>query len=924
MPTKRYNHGMPLTPQTITICATARLVRGVLAQHQQRQIEGGATQWQSAEAYTLQQWLDMLIGNASLLGLLPSDALPTFILSAVAETYLWEQAIEACLAKHEAAALFDIRSMAKSAIEANNLMLNWQLSEADVNHQFITQETRQFLRWRHTFEALCSKQDAIEPARLISLQISLFAEYGQQISTELVLPTRIKLAGFDRFAPLERQFFEVLKGCGVQVEKVTTNIDSKVAVDYYAAIDANSECRAAVAWAKQKLAENPKAQLAIVSPALASIRRELSDLLDDTFHPETLHSSFYESPRCYDFSLGLALTEYAIVHSALKLLRLASKKADLIFDEVTPLLQDVYWGSQNELDARAQLDAHMRKNMSASYSLDALIKQASKLLANGIQLDRLLVDLTQVLRFQNQQGKQHQVLSSWVTAFMQLLNELNWAKTRSLSSHEFQTQQAFFKRLKELTALDTIFGIVSASVAVQKITELCNASMFQAEAKGDIHIQILGLLETPAVQLDAVWALNMNDQHWPPAVKLNPLLPADLQRKRGTPNASAAVQSQFASLVQERLITCAPEVVFSYSMKEDDRELRPSPLLQDNVIFIQPKTITTLAENLAQVASLEMLDDYIAPAVFPDEKVRGGVSLFAAQAKCPAWAFYQYRLGAAKLETPVDGLDTMSRGSLLHKVLQLFWLDCVSLSNLKSLAEAHLSEKINVAIEKGIEALNSEINYHIPPQVLQIERNRLKQLINAWLTLELERANFVVDSCEKKFELEVEGLKLNLSIDRIDKLSEGGLVVIDYKTSSIVTTASWAEDRITEPQLPIYVVLALKYEQVEAVSFAKIRSDEIKFIGLSAEEGVLPKVTALEKVTKSSAFYEFSDWDALLEHWYTSLINIAQEIKEGIASVTISNEADLVYCDVKPLLRLPERLLQFEHMQASLKNGDGV
>jgi exodeoxyribonuclease-5 len=182
----------------------------------------------------------------------------------------------------------------------------------------------------------------------------------------------------------------------------------------------------------------------------------------------------------------------------------------------------------------------------------------------------------------------------------------------------------------------------------------------------------------------------------------------------------------------------------------------------------------------------------------------------------------------------------------------------------------------------------------------------------------------VVDSCEKKFELEVEGLKLNLSIDRIDKLSEGGLVVIDYKTSSIVTTASWAEDRITEPQLPIYVVLALKYEQVEAVSFAKIRSDEIKFIGLSAEEGVLPKVTALEKVTKSSAFYEFSDWDALLEHWYTSLINIAQEIKEGIASVTISNEADLVYCDVKPLLRLPERLLQFEHMQASLKNGDGV
>jgi len=907
---------------SVTICSTARLARGLALQYQQRALEDGVHQWQTAEICTLQQWIDALISHASLLNLLPSDALPALKLSAVAEVYLWEQAIETCLARHEASALFDIRAMAKSAIEANNLMLNWQLSEADINQPFITQETRQFLRWRHTFEDLCAKQHAMEESRFTALQIALINQYQRQIISEIAFPTHIKLAGFDRITPLEQSLFNTLKAHGVRVDVDVMNANNNQVIEYYAAIDANSECRAAVAWAKQKLTENPDAQLAIISPVLGNIRRELADLLDDTFHPETLHASFYEGARSYDFSLGLALTEYAIVHSALQLLRLAASKADLIFDEVTPLLQDVYWGNQNELDARAQLDAHMRRKMSASYSLDALIKQAGQLLMNGIPLDRLLEHLMQVLRFQNQQAKQRQVLSAWVALFVQLLDELNWTKTRSVSSHEFQTQQAFFKCLKELSALDAIFGNVSASVAVQKITELCNATMFQAEAKGDIHIQILGLFETPAVQLDAVWVLNMNDQHWPPAVKLNPLLPADLQRKRGTPNASAAVQSQFASLVHQRLMLCAPEVVFSYAMKEDERELRPSPLLQVDAIYKQPNTIATLAESLAQPAQLEMLDDYIAPAVLPDEKVRGGVSLFAAQAKCPAWAFYQYRLGAAKLETPVDGLDTMSRGSLLHKVLQLFWQDCQSLSNLKAFSETQLVEKINTAIEKSIEALSAEINYHIPPQVLQIERNRLRQLVQIWLALELERADFVVDACEKKFELEVEGLKLNLSIDRIDTLKDGGLVVIDYKTSAAVNNASWAQDRITEPQLPIYVVLALKYEQVVALSFAKIRSDEIKFVGLSAEEGVLPKVTALEKVTKSSAFYEFSDWDALLEHWYTSLTNIAQEITAGIASVTVNNEADLAYCDVKPLLRLPERLLQFEHMQVRLKAGD--
>ncbi len=918
---------MSSTPQVITICATARLVRGVLAQHQKGQLESGFQQWQSAEAYTLQQWLNTLIEQASLLGLIPSNALPNIELSQVAETYLWEQAIETCLAKHEAAALFDIRSMAKSAIEANNLMLNWQLAEADINQQFITQETRQFLRWRHTFEAMCIKQNAMESARLMSIQIALFTQFQHQISRELALPKRIKLAGFDRITPLEAELFTLLTSSGVEVEMAASRLHNNAKVEYSAAVDANSECRAAVAWAKQKLTENPQAQLAIISPALGSIRRELADLLDDTFHPETLHSALYEAPRCYDFSLGLALTEYALVHSALQLMRLAANKADLIFDEVTPLLQDVYWGDESELDARAQLDAHLRRNMSASYSLDALIKQASKLQANGIQLTGLLEHLTQFLRFHNHTAdaaKSRQTLSAWVTAFVKLLDTLDWAKTHSLTSHEYQTKNAFLKCLDELTNLDAIFGYVTASVAVQKITELCNATMFQAEAKGDIRIQILGLLETPAEQLDAVWALNMNDQHWPPAVKLNPLLPADLQRRKGTPNASAAVQSQFASLVHARLMTCAPEVIFSYALKEDERELRPSPLLQADAEFKQPATIATLAESLAQPTTLDMLDDFIAPIVLPDENVRGGVSLFAAQAKCPAWAFYQYRLGAAKLETPVDGLDTMSRGSLLHKVLQLFWQDCASLSHLKALSESQLIEKINTAIEKSIEDLNAVVSYHIPPQVLQIERNRLRQLVQIWLTLELERADFVVDACEKKFELEVEGLKLNLSIDRIDTLKDGGLVVIDYKTSSIVTQASWAEDRITEPQLPIYVVLALKYEKVVAVSFAKIRSDEIKFVGLSAEEGILPKVTALAKVTKSSAFYEFNDWDVLLEHWYTSLTDIALEIKQGIASVTVQNEADLTYCDVKPLLRLPERLLQFEHLQSSLNSGESL
>jgi exodeoxyribonuclease-5 len=911
---------MSLTPHTVTICSTARLVRGVTLQHQQQALEGGASLWQAPEIYTLPQWLDGLIGNAALLGLLPVDALPNMTLSPIAEAYLWEQAIESCLAKHEASALFDIRAMAKTAIEANNLMLNWQITEADINQPYITQETRQFLRWRHTFEALCAKQNAMEASRLMALHIALITEHQHEITQALTLPTKIHFAGFDRITPLEASLFEVLKTCGVEVEMLSSSAVTQPKIECYAIADVQQECRAAVAWAKQKLADNPRTQLAIISPILGNMRRLLTDLLDDAFHPETLHSSFFEAPRCYDFSLGLLLTEYPLVHSAVQLLRLATTKALLSFDEMTPILQDIHWGLTVEIDARAQLDAFLRKNLNATYSLDALIKQTSRLQSHGIQLDGFFAHLSLIAAFQHK-SKIRQLPSAWVTAFVDLLEGVQWAKSRATSSHEYQTQQAFYKALNELSALDALLGNVTASEALQKVIALCSSTMFQPESTGDVHIQILGLLETPAVALDAVWALNMNDQHWPPAVKLNPLLPAELQRSRGTPNASASVQSQFAALVQQRLVTCATEVVFSYALKEDDRELRPSPLLANQVLSTkQAETMQTLAENLAKPATMQMLDDFMAPPISSEEKIRGGVKLFATQAICPAWAFYQYRLGAGKLEMPIDGLDNMSRGSLLHKVLQFFWEDCQSLSTLQAMTIEQRTLAIQLAIEKSIEALGHESDFHIPAQVMQIEQQRLQQLLAVWLDLELMRADFSVVACEKKYPLDVDGLTLNLTIDRIDRLTDGGLVVIDYKTGSSVASKSWADDRISEPQLPIYAVLALAGENVAAVSFAKIRSDETKFIGLSAESAVLPAVAALSKVTANSAFNRFNDWEALLEHWYLSLSNIAQEIKAGEARVTVSKETDLVYCDVKPLLRLPERLLQFERKQAALKD----
>jgi exodeoxyribonuclease-5 len=436
--------------------------------------------------------------------------------------------------------------------------------------------------------------------------------------------------------------------------------------------------------------------------------------------------------------------------------------------------------------------------------------------------------------------------------------------------------------------------------------------MFQPEAGEDVHIQVLGMLESLAKPIDAIWVIGMNDQHWPPPAAPNSLLPAMLQRELQTPGANPDAQFAFAQKIHNRLCNSAAEVIFSWSRKDGERELRASPLLTDSQMRLSAPTIQTLAEQLASPEVMELLEDSIAPPIQPDEQLRGGSKLFEAQAICPAWAFYQYRLGAKKLETPTEGLDSMARGNLVHAVLQHFWLACKDLNTLKSLSSTALEANIDAAIGKALQTLKDELSINLPAQVINIERIRLQQLMQTWLAVEKQRTDFAVKDCEATHTLNIEGLEITCRIDRIDELKDGGLVVIDYKTGTPPALKTWADDRIQEPQLPLYASLALQNNRIVATCFARVNIEECKFSGLAAETDLLPNLTSFDKLKSNSAFVQFTDFPALVAHWKTSLQAIATEIKTGVAAVIFDDENDLMYCDVKPLLRLPERALQFE------------
>lgn len=908
-----------MNTDTIILCSTARLARSLRNLHA-RKLAALHQQWQPLPTFTLNVWLEATVEQALLCGEIAPETVPRGSLSSAQERLLWEQAIEHGLQDLNTAPLFDKSGLAAAAQEANRLLIEWNLS---LPNDEMAEETRQFLNWRQRFQSLCKQGGWLESVRYFSWQVE-HIESGQ-----CELPQAIGLAGFDRISPLQERLFAALRRRGVQVETYPLGFDQPQTAQCVELNDQEAECRAAVAWAQQQLAAQPDTKLAIVVPELSALRQKLAALLDEAFQPATVTPQLAESPRVYDFSLGVPLSSQPVIAAALNLLRFGFERQAIPQSEISALLHNPYWSnSLSEADARAQLDARMREDLPLSLTPFRFLHFVHKALQDGkpLLVAALHQDLQMLLERCQAQAKR-QLPSAWAAIFKAILREARWPGERGLSSVEYQAVQSFEKALKALADLDQLSGGLPAADAIKRLSQLCKEQIFQPEAQEVVQVQVLGMLEAAAEPLDVMWVMGMNDHVWPPAPNPNPLLPAALQRAAGTPNADSCVQMDFAAAIHGRLCRSAREIVFSSALKDGERQLRLSPLLHDVAQSSnEPTILATLAELLSVDApqQLHCLDDAIAPAIAEGDHVSGGTGLLKAQAICPAWAFYQYRLHARALKAPVNGLDAMERGILVHAVLEHFW-EMGSSDEVLKLTPEQLEIRVASAAEQALHAFNQERDENLSVTFIGLEQARLTKLVLGWLNeVEMQRpSGFVVVAREKEENIQIEGISIRLVIDRIDALEGGGLLLLDYKTGRNNDYKNWAEARITEPQLPIYAAFVLGDDdnEVAAVCYAQVKTGENGFRGIACDEGLVDGAVPLNDAKARKYFPEadFPDWISLLKHWKNSIEAIARELKSGEASIKFSNEKQLAYCEVLPLLRLPERQLQYERPELTSK-----
>lgn len=870
---------------TTLVTVNRRLAAELRRRIEDAHIEQGLRVWPSPDVLPWSAWLQRLYHQ-----LLDRGGCDLDLLDPTQEALIWEEVI----AEHpDGPNLLRPGAAAASARTAHQLLHDWYLD----SHPLASlggDDTRTFLDWRRRLDALLDARGLLTAARLPGRLQRAF-EHG-----DLDPPKRLVHAGFEVLTPAQAALFAAMQAAGCRVTEYPSPV-RRATLSQVAAADAADEIGRAAEWAQAHLQADPRARLGIVVPQLGELRDDIARLFGGLLAPRAYLDGDHTT-ALFDISLGTPLAERPLVAHALLALDLLRGERPLA--AIGQLLRSPFIGGHaDEWGARALLDAALREDGLPRVDLDRL---RTRLAQYGTDDPRHCPELARRLaEFAEfaQSLPRSAGPEAWAAHLQRALALLGWPGDRGLDSDEFQTHERMRRLFSELAALAKVRLRLGLGEAVQRLGMLATETVFQPESPL-APIRILGPLEAVGLDFDALWLLGLHDQVWPPPPRPDPLLPVALQRELGMPHASAARELAFASRLTETLAQGAAEVVASWPRSDGDRLLRPSPLIREwpctDLVAAPPRADAAPLYAACAAAGLRGPMPPVAAGPAPAD-LPGGAGLLAAQAACPFMAVARYRLAARPLEEARSAADPALLGTLVHELLQRLWNRLGDSQNLA----AHDDDALRALIAPIAEATLADLGRRRPDlftaRFRALETERLTRLMLDWLAVERRRGQaFEVSALEQDRVIALQGLRLKTRADRVDRLADGSLAVIDYKTGRRVARDGWFDTRLSEPQLPLYC-LDLD-DAVGAAMLARVRRDDggCAFVGVGHGDDVAPGVAP------PGAEDAAPSWEALLAHWRTALGLLATEVAAGRADPTPSAQA-CEYCPYGALCRVRER-----------------
>ena len=170
-------------------------------------------------------------------------------------------------------------------------------------------------------------------------------------------------------------------------------------------------------------------------------------------------------------------------------------------------------------------------------------------------------------------------------------------------------------------------------------------------------------------------------------------------------------------------------------------------------------------------------------------------------------------------------------------------------------------------------------------------RERLTQLLLAWQSLELRRPAFRVRDVEHNLELDLDGWRLNLKLDRIDEYA-GQAVIIDYKSGTPQSLKPLLDGGAPRaPQLPAYVVAL---PEAAGAFDLNVREEPVaRGVGGPGIDGI-----------GLGSMHLIEDWDGQRERWRTELQDLVNAFVNGPVLALPADRKLCLSCHIRPICRI--------------------
>lgn len=844
------------------------------------------------DLWLAQLWQQLALHiNAPLLG--------AQVLEPTQELLLWRRVIRDTEA---GALLLNIDGTAESTREALRLLRQWQIDlrvlsnqvRNNVDSDAAPDDREIFLQWAKSYIALCRSKNALTFSDTLHALLGLATTHPDILAG--MLPKQILLWGFTDPPPIYMALFNAFATLGLEVKQWETP-NSVPSASIVRCTHEDEECRAAVQWAATTLRANPDAAIGIICADQQGMAPKLERMLAQTFGT-SLPNIFYNCP------INQNLAAQPFIATALQIVELDQDHCETLM--LCQLLRSPWLrGAEQEADARAALELHLRKDGELIVSMASL--REACLQAESTWYCPILGAALLLLAQRKAPAKLPQTsrfwLEWWQRPWLGLLDieRLTATGNRSLVK-VWQKLQTDMQKLAFLFAPGSLH---EARTLFRRLAQESRLAITNTSAP----IQVTGPVASTGMRFTHLWCMQMTEQHWPGTEQINPWLPLALQKEAGFPGSSPRLVLHKARLLLEQIIaSTSHEVVFSHAMQAEETPVRASTLLPQGLhVHMTELQLPALHPAVHLFANArELLLDVAELPLSPQLQHSGSGAVVADQAACPFRAFALHRLKVKELPELKYGLPANAVGEYIHNALQNFWTVIQSSSSLHSANIHELAGHVETAVTDALRITARRYPHTMTPRYHQLELERLCKLLMDWLDAERARGNFSVLANEEKLAWRFANLTLNLRIDRIDRNEDGTLTVVDYKTGLKVNTP-WQEERPEKPQLLLYQVAVdahNKYGPVTALLYAHVSIKEQIYAGIGASDQALPGIAFA-----SQKSVLLPSWEMLKQHWQHSLQQLAQEYLDGRLVVEPLARTTCDNCHLGSFCRIAERRL---------------